>query len=180
MKVTLAKPTSLDLKDLMGTTVPTINKRIRGILQPIVKDELIDRVLVRAREIRLLIRNDAGATMRLIETAPEKEAVYRELWAAQANKLLAEIGSMFQKVARGYSVQLSEECAFAADEVVSFAPVPPAQVPIEDLDFHLKDEVPPAPEVKDEASEKPLGLADFEEEPEQEEQEEPEQEEVPA
>lgn len=176
MKLTIARPTSLCLKSLMQATVPTINHRVRGLLGDILEKSVIEGILTRAREIRILIRNDATATLRLIELSPARDAEYRMLWAAQANKLTAEIAATIAKATKSFGSKVEEDNLFTAEEVGAWAIPMPPQKSAELGDFKLPDAKAAAA-----AAEAPEPvIPDFSDEAEEEEAEPEEDENAPV
>lgn len=186
MKLTINRPATLCLKSLVQATVPTINHRVRSLLGDLLEKSIVDGILTRVREVRILIRNDASATLRLIKMSPARDAEYRMLWAAQANKLTAEIAATIAKATKKFGSTISEDNLFLAEEVADWAN--PVQKPVGDLDFRLPDEKAAAaaaetPDAKVENEGEGSPLPSFTEEDEQEEEEfgdEREDDEAPA
>jgi len=94
MKVTINKPTTLLILDLLRTSVPTLNGRIRTFMHGTASEEDILACLIRAREIRNNIRHDADATLRLMGYQPERSEDYLKVWALQTEKAATEIALM--------------------------------------------------------------------------------------
>lgn len=128
MKVQLLKPVEIDIRSLLKRTTGTINRAVRGFCKgTLVPDERIDPVLARMREVRILIRNDADATLRMITMRPEREDEYRELWAACANKLMDECCGLLVGLFPDRSAIFDEESCIKSGMMESWASPAPKQ-----------------------------------------------------
>ena len=127
MKLTISKPVTLDIKDALSKSTATLNRLVREFCGDYPTQNEVDVVLKRLREIRMLIHNDADATRRMADMAPEQAKHYANIWALCTDKLIHEATLLLSGLHHG-DCQITEDDTLSGDELDAWGTPPTAQV----------------------------------------------------